>query len=176
MKKRQTPKTKKIPSGSSLLPVLSQETIQWQRQNIPLLAGFVIIAACFVLTLTKLSAVKPEPIAANPSPPIDTQSVSDCTPSPDIFSGIGVRLEQVENKVRVQKTIPGSPAEKNDILSGDVIYRVDETPVVDVNDAVARIRGEIGVPVRIILYRNNLRLDKTIVRDNIVDEENLICR
>jgi len=148
MKKRTTPKTTKAS--------------QWEMQNLPLLAGFVLIASCFILTLTKLSSVKPEAVP---------ESTPVCTKSTEVFSGIGARLEQVGTKVYIKETIPLSPAEKNEIMPGDVIYRVDSTPVVDVNDAVSRIRGEVGAPVRLVLYRGNLRFDKTIVRENITDEK-----
>jgi carboxyl-terminal processing protease len=85
-------------------------------------------------------------------------------------------LEQIENKVYIQEVIPNSPAEVNEIMPGDIIYRVDETPVVDVADAVLRIRGDVGTSVNLILYRGNLRLDKTVVRENVTDEKTIICK
>lgn len=147
------------------------ETARWEIQNLPLLAGFVLITACFILTLTKLSAVKPKTTFVDPVNVTGPEPSPACVPPADVFSGIGARLEQVKDKVYIMEVIPGSPAEKNKIMPGDVIYRVDETPVVDVNDAVSRIRGEVGLPVRLVLYRGNLRLDKTIVRENIIDEK-----
>ena len=135
---------------------------QWEMQNLPLLAGFVLIVSCFILTLTNLSSIKPEAVP---------ESSPACVQSREIFPGIGARLEQVGTKVYIKEIIPLSPAEKNEIMPGDVIYLVDSTPVVDVNDAVSRIRGEVDVPVRLVLYRGNLRFDKTIVRENITDEK-----
>jgi len=181
MKKRITSKTKKTVSKTSGVPGLSQSTILWQQENLPLLAGFVIIAACFILTLTKLSSVTPQatsviPIEETEQLTQQIEPVTDCVPSPEVFSGIGARLEQISDKVYIQELISGSPAEINEIVPGDVIYRVDDTPVVDVNDAVTRIRGEVGVPVRLILYRGNLRLDKTIVRGTITDDQTIICK
>ena len=177
MKKSITRKTKKTIRKTSGIPGLSQSTILWQKENLPLLAGFVIIAACFVLALVKLSAISPQVVPETVLPPTQqTEPIVECAPSPEVFSGIGARLEQINNKVYVQELISGSPAEINEIVPGDVIYRVDDTPVVDVNDAVTRIRGEVGVPVRLILYRGNLRLDKTIVRGMITDEQNMLCQ
>jgi len=176
MKKRLTPKTKKIATKSLGFPNLSPDTIQWEKQNLPLIASFVIIAACFVIALAKLSVIKPKTVYVNSVNITEAQPSPVCNPSPDVFSGIGARLEQVNSKIYIQEVIPGSPAEKNEIMSGDVVYRVDNTPVVDVNDAVSRIRGEVGAPVRLVLYRENLRLDKTIVRENITDEKTIICK
>jgi len=174
MKKHSTPKSKKS-------VVRSSGAALWEIQNLPLLAGFVIISACFVLTLNKLSSVRPKAITVN-SQEITNQSlpveepVPTCIPSPEVFSGIGARLEQVESKIYIQKIISGSPAEKNEIMPGDVIYRIEDTPVVDINDAVSRIRGEPGTSVRLILYRGNLRLDKTVIRESITDDKALICQ
>ena len=148
--------------------ISSNKTKKWEIENLPLLASFVIIVACFIVTLTKLSTIKPETLLPKPTPV--------CTESPDTFSGIGARLEQIKDKVYIQEIILGSPAEINKILPGDVIYRVDDTPVVGVEDAVSRIRGIAGSSVRLILYRGNLRLDKTMVRENIVDEKTTICK
>jgi len=181
MKKRITSKTKKTVQKTSGIPGLSQSTILWQQENLPLLAGFVIISACFILTLAKLSSVTPQTTSVSLAEETEqfsqqSEPTADCVPSPEVFSGIGARLEQINNKVYVQELISGSPAEINEIVPGDVIYRVDDTPVVDVNDAVTRIRGEVGVPVRLILYRGNLRLDKTIVRGTITDDQTIICK
>jgi len=157
MKKRSIPKTTKA--------------AQWEMQNLPLLAGFVLIVSCFILALTTLSSVKPETVLVTPQNSVNPEPSPICTQSSEIFSGIGARLEQVDVKVYIKEIIPGSPAEKNGIMPGDVIYRVDSTPVVDVDEAVSKIRGEVDVPVRLVLYRGNLRLDKTIVRENITDEK-----
>jgi hypothetical protein len=151
------------------------KTVQWEKENLPLLAGFVIIVSCFVMTLTKLSAIGPETVTTNHSL-VNAEPTPACTTSPEVFSGIGARLEQTKSKVYVLEVIPDSPAEKGKIMPGDALFQVDSAPVVDVDDAVSRIRGSAGTSVRLVLYRGNLRLDKTLVRENITDAKTLICQ
>lgn len=65
------------------------------------------------------------------------------------FGGIGVQVEQVEERVVVVAPIAGSPGERAGILRGDVIAKVDGKSMagVKLNELVGRLRGKPGSTV-----------------------------
>ena len=67
--------------------------------------------------------------------------------------------------------IDDTPAEKAGIQSGDLIIRLDETPVkgLSLNEAVSRMRGEPGTDITLTIVRESEEkpLKLTITRDII---------
>lgn len=89
------------------------------------------------------------------------------------FEGIGAQVDQdpVTGEIVIVTPFRDSPAERAGIRAGDVILAVDgeSTEGWSVAEAVKRIRGEQGTPVRLTLRTSNGETkDFTINRDTIV--------
>ncbi|MFO1295058.1 MAG: S41 family peptidase [Rubrivivax sp.] len=67
------------------------------------------------------------------------------------YAGIGVEVAAIDAAVAVARRLPGSPAERAGIETGDVITAIDGSPLgaADLDGAVARLRGPIGSRVRL---------------------------
>jgi carboxyl-terminal processing protease len=91
--------------------------------------------------------------------------------STGVFVGLGIEVQAGEGAVRVVAPIPGSPAARAGLVSGDLIVRVDDQPLVGVAlaDAIARMRGPVGTPVSITIQRVGAPQEFTlsITRDTI---------
>ena len=63
--------------------------------------------------------------------------------------GIGAEMSTVDGAAVIQSVIPGSPAEKAGLLSGDTVQAVDgvSTAGQDVDTVVSKIRGDAGTTV-----------------------------
>ena len=89
------------------------------------------------------------------------------------FYGIGAQLGVRDNKVTIIAPIEGSPAEEAGLKAGDVILKVDDYEVVDLNTeaVVARVRGEEGQPVTLTIQRGDGEpFEVEIVRAEIKNE------
>jgi len=89
------------------------------------------------------------------------------------FSGIGAELTLNKDKlISVIAPLEESPAQKAGIKPGDIIIKVEgkETIGWSLADAVAKIRGKKGTPVKLTIIHENEDTPKevTIVRDTIV--------
>src|SRR5262245_16183334 len=73
----------------------------------------------------------------------------------DTYGGLGVEVNMVEGLLRVIATLPGTPAERAGLKSGDLIVRLDEQPVrgMAIDDAASRLRGEPGTPIALTILR-----------------------
>ena len=71
------------------------------------------------------------------------------------FGGLGLEVESSAGAVRVVAPMPGSPAARAGLTTGDLIVRVDDLPLLGVplSEAIARMRGEPGTPVIITVRR-----------------------
>ena len=69
------------------------------------------------------------------------------------FEGIGAYVGYDEGKIVIIAPIPDSPADGAGIRSGDIIMAVDGESMVDMSimEAVIRIRGPRGTPVRLLV-------------------------
>ena len=87
------------------------------------------------------------------------------------FVGIGIEIGMEDGLVKVQSPIEGSPAFRAGIKSGDLITRIDDTPVrgLTLDQAVKRMRGEPNTKVKRTIFRKNENrsFPLTIVRDEI---------
>ncbi|MBF6604518.1 MAG: S41 family peptidase [Chloroflexi bacterium] len=71
------------------------------------------------------------------------------------ITGIGARMAQVASQFVIQSVVPGSPAEKAGLRSGDTVLEVNGAPVdgQTLDQVVASIRGPAGTTVRLQIGR-----------------------
>jgi carboxyl-terminal processing protease len=72
------------------------------------------------------------------------------------YSGVGLEVGAAEGQMVVVSAIEGSPAAAAGVHSGDVIISIDSMPVdpMNLDDAILRLRGTAGTPVRLTLTRD----------------------
>ncbi|MCC5895503.1 MAG: S41 family peptidase [Alkalibacterium sp.] len=85
------------------------------------------------------------------------------------FEGIGAEVMKEGEYVRIVSPIAGSPAEEAGLMPNDYIVEVDNESVADlnINEAVALIRGEQGSEVELLILRGDSEFTVTITRDSI---------
>ena len=87
------------------------------------------------------------------------------------FGGLGIEVGMENGFVKVIAPIDDTPAQRAGIQAGDLVIRLDDTPVkgMSLNDAVKVMRGEPGTDIELTIVREGL--DKpfqvTITRDII---------
>lgn len=79
------------------------------------------------------------------------------------FGGLGIEVGMEDGFVRVVSPIEDTPAFKAGVKPGDLIIKLDETPVkgMTLNDAVKRMRGKPGSSIKLTIARKGA--DKPIV-------------
>ena len=87
------------------------------------------------------------------------------------FVGIGIEMGMEEGLVKVISPIEGSPAFRAGMKSGDLITRIDDSPVkgLTVDQAVKKMRGEPQTKVVLTVFRKteSRTFPVTIVREEI---------
>jgi carboxyl-terminal processing protease len=87
------------------------------------------------------------------------------------FGGIGAEIGVRNDQLVIIAPLKGNPAEKVGLKAGDKILAIDgkSTQGLDVNEAVKKIRGEIGTEVSLTIFRDgwDQTRDFKIVRANI---------
>lgn len=87
------------------------------------------------------------------------------------FSGVGMEVGLREGLITIISPLPGTPAEKAGLLSGDVIVKIGDQSTEDmrIDEAVSLIRGEKGTEVSFEIFREGDTEFRTIkvTRDNI---------
>ena len=87
------------------------------------------------------------------------------------FVGIGIEMTMEDGLVKVVSPIEGSPAFRAGLKTGDLITRIDDSPVkgLSVDQAVKRMRGEPATKVQLQVFRKdeNRSFPVTIVREEI---------
>jgi carboxyl-terminal processing protease len=87
------------------------------------------------------------------------------------FVGVGIEIGMEDGLVKVQSPIEGSPAFRAGLKSGDLITRIDSTPVkgLTLEQAVKRMRGEPNTKVSLTVFRKTegRSFPVTIVREEI---------
>lgn len=87
------------------------------------------------------------------------------------FEGIGAEVEMRDGRLMVVSPIKGTPAEKAGLKAGDVILKVGDTVIQDMNvfEAINLIRGPKGSSVTLTVQRGSQpSFPVTITRDTIV--------
>lgn len=71
------------------------------------------------------------------------------------FGGLGIEVGMEDGFVKVISPIDDTPAQKAGLQAGDLIIRLDETPVkgLTLNDAVKRMRGKPGTVINLLVVR-----------------------
>lgn len=71
------------------------------------------------------------------------------------FGGLGIEVTLEDGLIKVISPIDDSPASKAGIQPGDLIFRIDETPVKDLGlrEAVERMRGKPGTDIYLTVLR-----------------------
>ncbi len=84
------------------------------------------------------------------------------------FGGLGIEVGMEDGFVKVVSPIEDTPAYRAGIKSGDLIIKLDDTPVkgMSLNDAVKRMRGKVGSDIVLTVLRKgqNKPLVMTITR------------
>ncbi len=87
------------------------------------------------------------------------------------FVGVGIEIGMEDGVVKVVSPIEGSPAFRAGIKAGDLITRIDDTPVkgLGMDQAVKRMRGEPNTKVTLQVFRKaeNRAFPVTITREEI---------
>ncbi len=87
------------------------------------------------------------------------------------FVGIGIEMGMEEGLVKVVSPIEGSPAFRAGLKSGDLITRIDDTPVkgLTVDQAVKKMRGDPNTKVQLTVFRKaeSRSFPVTIIREEI---------
>ena len=87
------------------------------------------------------------------------------------FGGLGIEVGMEDGFIKVISPIDDTPAQKAGLQSGDLVIRLDETPVkgMSLTDAVTRMRGEPGTDITLTVIRDGVEkpLKFTITRDVI---------
>lgn len=88
----------------------------------------------------------------------------------DIGGGIGAELGKRNGKLTVIRPLADSPAAKAGVQAGDVIVGVNDESVEKstVDEAVKKIRGEIGTTVKLMLLRDGNPKEISVTRERIV--------
>lgn len=71
------------------------------------------------------------------------------------FGGLGIEVGMEDGFVKVISPIDDTPAQKAGLQAGDLIIRLDETPVkgMTLNDAVKLMRGKPGTTINLMIVR-----------------------
>lgn len=97
------------------------------------------------------------------------QSWSDTTLGE--FEGIGVTFSiNTKGEFVILGTIPGTPAEKAGLRSGDLILAVDGKVYTDMETVSAALKGKAGTKVRVTYDRDGKEQEVTIKRAKIISQ------
>jgi len=87
------------------------------------------------------------------------------------FGGLGIEVGMEDGLVKVISPIEDTPAYRAGVKSGDLIFKLDETPVkgMSLNDAVKKMRGKPKTTIKLSILRKGEAkpLEIAIVRDVI---------
>lgn len=87
------------------------------------------------------------------------------------FGGLGIEVQMEDGFVKVVAPIDDTPAARAGLQSGDLIIKLDDTQVkgLSLTDAVNRMRGEPGSPIRLTILREkqDAPFVVTLIRDII---------
>ena len=87
------------------------------------------------------------------------------------YYGLGITVQSVDGNITVVSPFEGTPAHRLGIRAGDVISKIESEDArgMSIDDAVKRLRGPKGTPVRITIVRQGYEepLEFTVIRDAI---------
>ncbi len=88
------------------------------------------------------------------------------------FGGLGIEVGMEDGFVKVVSPIDDTPAQRAGMQSGDLIIRLDDTPVkgLSLNDAVKLMRGKPGSTIRLTVIREgedrplNIDIERAVIK------------
>ena len=87
------------------------------------------------------------------------------------YYGLGITVQSIDGNITVVSPFEGTPAFRLGIRAGDVISRIEgeDARGMSIDDAVKRLRGPKGTPVRVTIVRQGYSepLEFTVIRDAI---------
>jgi carboxyl-terminal processing protease len=87
------------------------------------------------------------------------------------FGGLGIEVGMEDGLVKVVAPIEDTPAYRGGVKAGDLIFKLDDTPVkgMTLNDAVKRMRGKVKTPITLSILRKGETkpIVLTLMRDKI---------
>lgn len=87
------------------------------------------------------------------------------------FGGVGIRFFVIRDTVCVTNVVEGSPSEESGLKAGDKIIKVDGELIAgkDISNTkvMKLLKGQQGTEVKVQLWRNGKKLNKTIIRGSI---------
>ena len=87
------------------------------------------------------------------------------------FGGLGIEVGMEEGLVKVVSPIEDTPAYRAGLKAGDLIFKLDDTPVkgLTLADAVKKMRGKPKTPIKLSIIRKgeNKPIEVTLVREVI---------
>jgi carboxyl-terminal processing protease len=97
------------------------------------------------------------------------------------FGGLGIEVGMEDGFVKVISPIDDTPAQRAGIQSGDLIIRIDETPVkgLSLNDAVKLMRGKPGTDITLTVVREGsdkplkLTITRAVIKVNSIKGRSL---
>lgn len=94
------------------------------------------------------------------------------------FGGIGIRFAIIRDTLCVTNVIPNSPSFGTGVLAGDKILMIDGKNVANKKikneDVLGKLKGDPNTKVKIQLYRNKKKIEKTITR-GIIPIPSIVC-
>src|SRR6185312_15562104 len=84
--------------------------------------------------------------------------------SGNIGGGVGAEISVLNGNVTITSVIPGDPAVKAGLQAGDIVTSINDQPTtgMTVDQAVAKIRGDVGTTVKITVNRDGTTKDFTV--------------
>lgn len=78
------------------------------------------------------------------------------------FGGLGIEVTMENDLIKVISPMADTPASKAGVLAGDLISKIDGEEVrgLTINDAVKKMRGDVGTPIKLTIIRKGV--DKPI--------------
>jgi carboxyl-terminal processing protease len=87
------------------------------------------------------------------------------------YFGLGITVQSIDGAITVVSPFEGTPAFRLGIRAGDVIVKIEDEDArgLSIDDAVKRLRGPKGSPVRVTIQRPGYEepLEFTVIRDEI---------
>jgi len=87
------------------------------------------------------------------------------------FGGLGIEVGMEDGLVKVVSPIEDTPAYRAGLKSGDLIFKLDDTPVkgLTLSDAVKKMRGKPKTPIKLSIIRKgeNKPIEVTLIREVI---------
>lgn len=83
------------------------------------------------------------------------------------FAGIGVYVQLKDTHCLISGTIPGGPAEKAGMKSGDIVTKVDGVSVVgkSLDETTALMKGKVGTKVSVVVNRSGQSITFNLTRE-----------